>query len=291
LRNLEGKLLINERLNQAGLIYGESAPRGGLNVSKRLDLLNRLHPLGGQVAVDLGCGKGSYTSELSRWYDVIMSIDILPENLTIARERLQSNGFRSIHFCCASGNALPIADESVDSVFMIEVLDHVPSLPLCLDEVFRILRPGGILYLTVPNRMFPWESHPVRFWGQYRGPGWFPFLPWFKLLHNRMATARVFSRRSLQEMCERAGLSAISMDAGYPPLERRGGSGLRSIMNWLETTPLRAFGLILAAAFSKPKRNSLRASGVTDRDYTKYKTQSHQYHRAFVQKGHVCAAS
>jgi ubiquinone/menaquinone biosynthesis C-methylase UbiE len=248
--------VILERLNQAGLIYGESAPRGGLNVSKRLQLLNQLHPFGGKIAVDLGCGKGSYAPELAQWYDAIMAIDIVPENVSIARERLQSSGLKNVHLSCAAGEALPFANESVDSVFMIEVLDHVPSLRPCLEEVSRILKPGGTLFLTVPHHMFPWETHPVLFWGQYRQPGWFPFLPWFKFLHRRMATARVFSRRSVREVGECVGLLLISMNTGYPPLEHRGGSRLRSVMNWLETTPLRGFGLILAAAFSKPTQNS-----------------------------------
>jgi ubiquinone/menaquinone biosynthesis C-methylase UbiE len=243
-----------ERLNQAGLIYGESAPCGGLNVSKRLQLLNQLCPLGGRIGVDLGCGKGSYANELAQRYDVIMAIDILPENLSIARERCQSNGLRNIQLFCGAGDSLPLANESVDSVFMIEVLDHVPSLLPCLEEVFRILKPGGIFYLTVPHRRFPFESHPVRFWGKFKEPGWFPFLPWFKFFHDRMATARVFSKRSVRELGECVGFSLIGMGTGYPPLDYRGGARLRSTMNWLETTPLKDFGLILAAAFSKPKR-------------------------------------
>lgn len=252
-----GSFLSKERLNQAGLIYGESAPQGGLNVFKRLHLLDQLRPLGGELAVDLGCGKGSYTSELAKWYDVIIGIDIVPENVSIARERLQSDSLRKIHLLCAAGDALPLANESVDSVFLIEVLDHVPFLRPCLEEISRVLKPGGTLFLTVPHRKFPWEIHPIRFLGEFRNPGWFPFLPWFKFLHDRMATARVFSKRSLRELGESVGFSLVGMETGYPPLEYRGGARLRSIMDWLETTPLRGFGLILAAAFSKPKQDKL----------------------------------
>ena len=257
---MEGNSVVRqERLNEAGLIYGESAPQGGLNVSKRLQLLNRIHPFGGQIAVDLGCGKGSYTSEIARWYDAIVAMDIVPENVSIARERLHAESSRRIHLLCAAGDALPLADESADSIFVIEVLDHVPALRPCLKEVFRVLKPGGIFYLTVPNCMFPWEIHPVRFLGGLWEPGWFPFLPWFKFFHDRMATARVFSKRSLRELGESAGFSLVGMETGYPPLEHRGGPRLRSIMDWLETTPLRDFGLILAAAFSKPKQDKLHA--------------------------------
>jgi ubiquinone/menaquinone biosynthesis C-methylase UbiE len=230
-----------------------------LNVSKRLELLKRIHPFTGQLAVDLGCGKGSYTSDLAQWYDAIVALDIVPANVSIARERLLPNGLGKVLLCCAAGDALPLADGSADSIFVIEVLDHVPALRLCLEEVFRVLKPGGIFYLTVPNCMFPWEIHPVRFLGGFWEPGWFPFLPWFKFLHDRIATARVFSKRSLRELGESAGFSLVGMDTGYPPLEHRGGPRLRSMMDWLEKTPLRDFGLILAAAFSKPKQDKLHA--------------------------------
>lgn len=239
------------RLNKAGLIFGESAPRGGLNVSKRLQILARLHEFKGKIAVDLGCGKGSYTLNLANWYESILAIDVLTDNLSMARERFQPNHSNRVHFVCAAGERVPLAAEVVDSVFMIEVLDHVPSLDACLSEVFRILKPNGILYVTVPNRMFPFETHPVRFLGQYRKPFWFPFLPWFKWVHENLATARVFSQKSLRDVGESAGLKLVSMTIAYPPLEHRGGPRLRSIMNWLETTRLRDFGSILAAVFCK----------------------------------------
>ena len=56
------------------------------------------------------------------------------------------------------GSALPLADASVDCVLMTEVLEHCPEPLAVLGEVFRVLRPAGFLFLTVP---FIWPMHTV----------------------------------------------------------------------------------------------------------------------------------
>lgn len=47
---------------------------------------------------------------------------------------------------------LPFSDDSFDVLFFESVLEHVDSPPQCLNELYRVLRPGGILYLTTTNR-------------------------------------------------------------------------------------------------------------------------------------------
>jgi len=51
-----------------------------------------------------------------------------------------------------SGTALPLASGFFDVVFLLEVLEHVPDQKTLIEEVFRVLKPGGWLILSVPNR-------------------------------------------------------------------------------------------------------------------------------------------
>ena len=56
------------------------------------------------------------------------------------------------------GKTLPFANESFDSIFSSEVFEHVFNLSEILDELHRVLRPGGCMLLTVP---FVWDEHEI----------------------------------------------------------------------------------------------------------------------------------
>ncbi len=56
------------------------------------------------------------------------------------------------------GKTLPFADRSFDSIFSSEVFEHIFNLPQILDELHRVLRPGGHMLVTVP---FVWDEHEV----------------------------------------------------------------------------------------------------------------------------------
>jgi SAM-dependent methyltransferase len=47
-----------------------------------------------------------------------------------------------------------IASDSADCVFLVSVLQHIPSPQKAIDEAFRVLRPGGVIYVNVPFIFF-----------------------------------------------------------------------------------------------------------------------------------------
>jgi SAM-dependent methyltransferase len=54
----------------------------------------------------------------------------------------------------ARGERLPLRDDAFDSVVSIETIEHVPDPERFLDELRRVLRPGGLLVLTTPNAVY-----------------------------------------------------------------------------------------------------------------------------------------
>jgi ubiquinone/menaquinone biosynthesis C-methylase UbiE len=56
---------------------------------------------------------------------------------------------------------LPFADSSFDRTFVNEVLEHISDEGQTLNELRRVLRPGGVLIVISPNRRFPFEGHTV----------------------------------------------------------------------------------------------------------------------------------
>lgn len=101
-----------------------------------------------EVALDIGCGTGRLTRQLTDYCDILIALDVAPGMLQFARDR---HGAGIAHFVCADADALPFADESLDLVFSNFALQWCESLPLLLGDLFRILRPGGQLLFSVPG--------------------------------------------------------------------------------------------------------------------------------------------
>jgi len=62
------------------------------------------------------------------------------------------------------GNRLPFADGAMDIAFSSNVLEHVPSPPRFLDEMVRVTRPGGTVYLSFTAWYSPWGGHETAPW-------------------------------------------------------------------------------------------------------------------------------
>ena len=96
----------------------------------------------GQGAVlDVGCGSSHIIGILPKGS---VALDVLMNKLRFAR-RFRAPRVR------ASGFALPFADESFPCVLCSQVIEHVPMVPSMIDELCRVLAPGGRLVLGTPD--------------------------------------------------------------------------------------------------------------------------------------------
>jgi ubiquinone/menaquinone biosynthesis C-methylase UbiE len=97
------------------------------------------------AALDLGCGDGLLTGELSA--TVVVGADVSPVALSRARERLPE----AVDLVeLEPGEDLPFADNQFELVLCAETLEHVQDVQRLLSEVRRVLRPGGRLAVTTP---------------------------------------------------------------------------------------------------------------------------------------------
>jgi SAM-dependent methyltransferase len=70
----------------------------------------------------------------------------------------------------ADGLLLPVRDGAADVTFSSNVLEHVPEPMRLIDEMIRVTRPGGLVYLAYTNWYSPWGGHEMSPW-HYLGPG------------------------------------------------------------------------------------------------------------------------
>jgi SAM-dependent methyltransferase len=132
-------------------------------------LLDRHLSRRGDAALDVGCGTGSFLPVLARYAEHVVGVDPLAEE-----------GGELVR---ASAEDLPFDPGSFDVVVALDVLEHVDDFT-ALSEVRRVLRPGGIVVLTVPALPMLWSAR------------------------DELAThRRRYRRRELVRLVERAGLN------------------------------------------------------------------------------------
>lgn len=124
-----------------------------------------LHALDGDSGgrpriLDLGCGPGWTLERLGRLGEAY-GVEYSMAALAFARQR----GLRRL--VAGDGLALPFASAAFDCVVAVEVLEHFEDDAALAREAWRVLRPGGLLLVTVPAFMALWRHHD-ELYGHYR---------------------------------------------------------------------------------------------------------------------------
>ena len=101
----------------------------------------------GARALDLGCGAGEFTAELSRSGARATGVDVAEAALARARAHHPELDFRLVPI----EGPLPFEDGEFDLVWASEVIEHIADTARWLSEVRRVLAPGGRLLLTTPS--------------------------------------------------------------------------------------------------------------------------------------------
>ncbi len=107
--------------------------------------------LAGRDVLDVGSGEGYGAAVLARTARSVAAVDVDAPSIERARGRYPDD---SLKFFAASAAALPFADASFDAVVAFELLEHLPRSDhaAALSEWKRVLRPGGVVLVSTPDR-------------------------------------------------------------------------------------------------------------------------------------------
>jgi SAM-dependent methyltransferase len=211
---------------------------------KRVVEFARSHNICSGTVVDLGCGYGAYVHALSPFANQVIGIEVEETRLQKAVEINKDRP--NVDFLHYDGKRIPLASESVDNVMIIEVLEHVNNDLKTLLEIKRILKPGGGLLLSVPNKYFPFETHALSVLGRKISTGdkicFIPLTTWLpEIVRAKIATARVYTRKGLCCLIARAGFAIVKKKYMFMPLDKLNNSKitgqLRRIGLFLENIP------------------------------------------------------
>jgi SAM-dependent methyltransferase len=129
-----------------------------------IQALNECVPLAGKKLLEIGAGYGVSLALMIAEFGVD-AVGIEPASVGFdasfrgARAILAENGIDPDRIIDASGEALPFPDGAFDVVYSNNVLEHTTDPAKVLSEAVRVLKPGGTLYVEVPNYLSYFEGH------------------------------------------------------------------------------------------------------------------------------------
>jgi ubiquinone/menaquinone biosynthesis C-methylase UbiE len=106
--------------------------------------------------LDVGCSTGFFADTGSSEFRRVVGIDIDEGAVAHAQERFAT---KKVSFQVADSMAMPFDNASFDIVSCSQIYEHVPDPKRLLDEIYRLLRPGGYCYFAAGNRMVLMEPH------------------------------------------------------------------------------------------------------------------------------------
>lgn len=169
--------------------------------------------------LDVGAGTGA-TSRALQKYGHVLAVDFSPEAVTIARGR-------GLAVARMDARALALPDASFDLVVALDMIEHLEDDIGAVQELRRVLKPGGVLLVTVPAYKWLWSSHDVanHHWRRYR----------------RRELRGVLGAAGLQvEVCSYVMMSMLIPAALYRLLERLPGRGVPHDEAEIRFTPVPA---------------------------------------------------
>jgi SAM-dependent methyltransferase len=101
--------------------------------------------------LEVGCGEGYGTSLLAKSGFSIVGLDIDEETIKNVSQKYQTQNCRFVWY---DGKKIPFDDETFDVVISFQVIEHIQDDFSFVKEINRVLKKGGKLFLTTPNRLY-----------------------------------------------------------------------------------------------------------------------------------------
>ena len=122
-----------------------------------------------ESALNLGTGEGDYDRMIAGHARQVVGCDVNAEDLAHAREL--NKGVMNLRYETNDALNLSYADGSFDLLVSCEVIEHVGRPERMVQEIYRVLRPGGMVIMTFPSREFPFTYDPInRLWQWFGHP-------------------------------------------------------------------------------------------------------------------------
>lgn len=113
----------------------------------------------GQRVLVVGAGTGAESIVFHQRGAEVHGIEPYDKAMEILNLKADLNGLPRQRFQQAVAEKIPHSDESFDFVYCYTVLEHVQDVEATIDEMLRVCKTGGLVYIQTPDYRFPYEGH------------------------------------------------------------------------------------------------------------------------------------
>ncbi len=212
-------------------------------LQRRLDLAQKYVNFKDKKILDAGCGIGMFMEQFSKLTSDVYGFEYDPRKVEIARKKFK-------HVEVAGAEDIPFEDNTFDIIWFHEVLEHVNDDKKSIQELIRVLKPGGKMILFTPNRAWPFETHGIFWKGKYKF-GNIPMVTWLpnKLYKPLIPHVRNYTNKDLMILFKGLPVKVTlhkHVFPGFDGLMNRSkllAKATRTLTKIFESTPLQHFGI------------------------------------------------
>ena len=174
------------------IVFNSGCDRRKVYKVRDLERVVRQHVGDNGTVLDVGCGVGDNLKSVYRENVKFKGLEYSANSLARAKRVLPSD----VEVIQGSAVDMPFQSNSSDLMMCIEVLEHIPDQYQALRDMHRVLKPDGVLVLSVPYRR------------------------WFPSYYTYMGHIRHYTRGELQQLLAESGFSVIEWLPNYPRWNR-----------------------------------------------------------------------
>lgn len=115
------------------------------------------------IVLDVGCGNGSSSIECSKKCKKTIGFDYNEHSVKIAKRRVKDLGLKNVNIIKHNAEkTFPFNNDQFNKVIFLDTLEHLNKRKFVLSEIKRIMKPDGILILSIPNVDTLWKRLQMR---------------------------------------------------------------------------------------------------------------------------------
>src|SRR5678816_1509912 len=107
------------------------------------------------AVLDMGCGPGGFLTAAAPYCGSITGVDIVPAFVEACRKTIQDHGLSHARTLLSPDGLVPCESGTFDAAILVDTIHHCDDPGAVLDDIRRILKPGGRLLIFEPNRSNP----------------------------------------------------------------------------------------------------------------------------------------